>query len=271
MHTMLNPETVTAVLNYLDVKPSSPNIQLLDQLIQAYIRKVPWESAFRVARRARIANTKDCPRWPNIFWHEALTMGAGGTCFESNYAFFSLLNALGFDGYLTINNMGESVGCHTAIIILLTGQKWLVDVGLPIHAPIRLSPRGTVYRATPFMNYCAWPDGAQRFQIERWPHPQRNAFTLIDKSVTEAAYRMATTADYEPTGYFLERVIVNKIVAERPFRFNSTDRPYRFESFHDGKRFEHSIEGDVATAVATKFSMDLQTIRAAFKSVDKLR
>ena len=30
-------------------------------------------------------------------------------------------------------------------------------------------------------------------------------------------------------------------------------------------------EMDVATAVATKFSMDLQTIRAAFKSVDKLR
>lgn len=269
MYAVLNPEMVTAVLNYLDIKPTNPDSKLLDQLINAYIRKVPWESAFRIARRARITNTNKCPRWPAIFWQEALTLGGGGTCFESNYAFLTLLKAVGFEGYLTINNMGDSIGCHTAIIILLDGQKWLVDAGLPIHAPLPLSHRGRMYRATRFMNYCVWPDGEQRYQVERWPHPQHNAFTLIDKPVTETAYRAATTADYEPTGHFLDRVVVNKIVGERPFRFNSADQPYRFESFHDGQRSDHWIEEDVATAVASKFSMDVHTLRAAFDALAK--
>lgn len=269
MFAPLAHDTVTAVLSYLNVSPAKPDIHLLERLITAYITKVPWESAFRITRRAQVADTAVCPRWPDIFWQEALTLGGGGTCFESNYAFFSLLTALGFEGYLTINNMGDSIGCHTAIIILLAGNKWLVDAGLPIYAPLPLSLHGTMYRSTRFMHYNVWPDGAGRFQIERWPHPQRNAFTLLDKPVTEDVYRAATTADYEPTGHFLERVIINKVIAERPWRFNSADLPYRFEMFHAGQRFDHWIEGDVVTAVAKKFSMDIQTIRAAFEALEK--
>ena len=34
-----------------------------------------------VARRAQIARTDDCPRWPETFWQEALSQGSGGTCY----------------------------------------------------------------------------------------------------------------------------------------------------------------------------------------------
>ena len=113
----LSPELTRAVLSYLGVPAAPPTLDLIDTIVTAYTRTVPWESAFRIAKRARTPDTADCPRWPDEFWTDALTRGGGGTCFESNYALFSLLRALGYEGYLTINNMGETVGCHAAIVL----------------------------------------------------------------------------------------------------------------------------------------------------------
>jgi arylamine N-acetyltransferase len=55
--------------------------------------------------------------------HDNLLPGSGGTCFESNYALFSLLLARGFTGQLTVNNMGETVGCQSAIVLEIDGTK----------------------------------------------------------------------------------------------------------------------------------------------------
>lgn len=68
------------------------------------------------------------------FWSDALQHGFGGTCYESSLAFYGLLDALGYEGYLTVNDMGDSRGCHAAIVLLLNGQKYLVDITIPIHA-----------------------------------------------------------------------------------------------------------------------------------------
>src|SRR5688572_9127270 len=134
--SILTPELTQQVLGYLKVSPAAPDLALLDALVGAYIRTVPWESAFRIVKRARTINTEDCPRWPEEFWADAMERGGGGTCFESNYAFFGLLGALGYEGYLTVNDVGDHPACHTAIVVPLEGEKWLVDVGWPVHGPL---------------------------------------------------------------------------------------------------------------------------------------
>jgi hypothetical protein len=186
--------------------------------------------------------------------------GGGGTCFESNYAFYSLLLALGYDGYLTINNMGDSIGCHTAIVLLLNGRKWLADVGIPLFAPLLINPNETTTRDTPFLNFGIQPDGVHRYQILRWPHPSRNVFTLVDEPVPDAQYRAATTADYDPHGLFLDKVVINKIINEQSWRFNSAEQPWRLNMFLDGVRTNKEWEGDAATAVASHFGMDVDTV-----------
>lgn len=120
----LNEQLTSGILTFLNVKAAAPTLFVLEKLLAAYYCTVPWESVFRIVRRAETAVPS--PRWPNQFWQEAMTCGSGGTCFESNYAFFALLQTLGYEGYLTINNMGSSIGCHTAIVVVLDGQKWLV-------------------------------------------------------------------------------------------------------------------------------------------------
>jgi len=106
----LAPELTSQILSYLGCNREELSVRYLNLLIPAYIRHVPWESVSRIIKRQTITATELCPRWPDEFWQEALECGTGGTCFENNLAFFTLLNELVFNGYLTINDM-ESPAC----------------------------------------------------------------------------------------------------------------------------------------------------------------
>jgi arylamine N-acetyltransferase len=267
----LESALVPAVLRHLGVAAAPPSPGALDELMAAYTQRVPWESASRIVRRAQIASAADSPRWPSIFWRQALAQGTGGTCFESNYAFFALLRHLGYDGYLTINDMGATIGCHTAIIIRLQGARYLVDAGFPVHLPLLLPQAAeTTIRETPFHTYSLIPHGPGRCQVERDRHPQPNCFTLIDTPVDLADYQAATRADYGPEGLFLDRVIVSRVVDGREWRFAADGPPYHLESFADGDKTYHLLGTDPAAAaeqVARKFEMSPDLLRAALQLV----
>jgi arylamine N-acetyltransferase len=260
---VLQPSLHAAVLNQLGCAPGTANRQQLERLLAAYIRSVPWESALRIVKRAHTQNWQDCARWPDEFWQDNLQHGAGGTCFESNFAFSALLRGLGYEGYLTINDMGESIGCHTAIIVFLAGQKFLVDVGYPVYTLLPLQYQPVSEHDSPFFRYTVRELGSDRYQIERRPHPIPYAFTLVDQPVKEDDYRQVTINDYGPDGHFLQRVIVHKIIDEQMWRFTSAELPQQFTRFTDGQRFDQHITGDTATAVAAKFGINEKIIRQA--------
>lgn len=265
----LSPDLAHEVLLFLGVDIEQPSVAHLDKLITAYTKAVPWESFFRIARRARIENTADCPRWPEIFWREAMELGGGGTCFESNYAFFSLLRALGYDGYLTINNMGETIGCHSAIVISLNGKTWLVDAGLPIYVALPLDPAEVTQRSSRFHIYTIRPVGVNRYQIERDFHPKPIAFTLIDLPIENDVYRQRLTDDYGENGLFLDQAIVVKVIDGQVRRFNSSEQPPHIQAFENGERTNYEITVDVAEAVSRQFSLDEDVVRAALEALEK--
>ncbi len=278
----LSPNLTRAVLDFLGVGLEPSSLEYLDTLLTAYTRTVPWESAFRIVRRAHTSKTADCPRWPETFWSDAMERGGGGTCFESNYAFFSLLRALGYEGYLTVNNMRDdggdyspdvavpSIGCHSAIVLYIDGGCWLADVGLPVFAALPIVPAATTTRSSPFFEYTVRPDGEDRYQIERNPHPAPNCFTLINMPVADKPYRTRLTADYGEKGHFLNEVIVNKVVDGCLWRFCSSEQPLHLEEFIHGKRVDHVLNGDIAVQIAAHFGMDEETVRAALMLAEKL-
>ncbi len=258
----LSPQMTVRALQHLGVSPADPDLALLDRLIAAYIRRVPWESAFRIAKRARTADTAACPRFAEEFWTDATERGGGGTCFESNYAFFSLLRALGYEGYLTVNNMDDFVGCHTAIVVKLDGERWLVDAGYPLHLALPIREEVT-RREGPFHTYTITPSGTRAYTLTRDRHPSPYIFTLIDAPVDEAAYRGATIADYGQDGLFLDKLVINKVVDEQLWRFNSAESSSHLQRFENGTRIDTPMEGDVAAALASRFGVDEATVRAA--------
>jgi len=264
----LSPDLCDAALRHLGVAPAAPDLALLDALVGAYVQRVPWESAFRIARRAQHAQLADCPRFPDAFWRDAIERGGGGTCFESNYAFFSRLRALGFEGNLTINDMETTAACHTALVIRLDGGRWLVDVGLPLHVPVPLDATQTTTRAGAFHTYTIQPQGKGRFVVERDRHPRPYCFTLVDVPVDDAAYRAATTNDYQPdSGFFLKQVIPSKVMDGFIWRYFS-DHPDQLEAFVDGEARVHPLTGDIPAALSARFGMDEATLRAALRAIN---
>ena len=245
-----------------------PTLRRLNRLISAYVRAVPWESAFRIARRTVTEPTTACGRWPAEFWRDAIERGGGGTCFESNYAFLSLLHALGYNGYLTINDMGSQCACHTAIIVTIDSAKYLVDVGIPIHCAVPLNPQATTRRRSAFHTYIARPAGEQRYEVERTHHPKRNIYTLLDQPIPLAAYELAVEQDYGPNGLFLDRVVITKIIDDVIWRFNSAEQPYTLESFDmAGAKQAMPLPHEPAATLAAHFGMDEAIIAQALEEI----
>ncbi len=252
------------VLAHLGLAPAKPSLDYLGHLIAGYGRQVPWESASRIARRAYCLPGGDCPRWPEFFWEEALSLGTGGTCFESNLAFFSLLRALGFEGYLTINNMKDSIGCHTACVVALGGEQWLVDAGYPVYAPLRIDPLRETQARSAWLDYSLTPVGPDEYIVTQSPHARPYAFTLINKPVSIARYRAATLDDYGEQGLFLSRLIVLRVVHGRVQRFDSSQETNAVEVFERGRKHEEALGDDPAAALSARFGISQRVLREAF-------
>jgi len=263
--TLISNSLATDILDYLGLSTKAPTLRYLNQLIHAYIRRVPWESVSRIIKRHTTPEKKDCPRWPEEFWQDAMGNGFGGTCFESSLAFYSLLTELGYEGYLTANDMGDTRGCHAAIVLLLNGDKYLVDITIPVHAAIRFDPLKVVRRRTPLFNYALRPVSENKYEVERSHYQSNNLFTLIDVPVNLTEYQTIIEDDYsESTGRFLKSVVMVKVIDEKVQRFFSDQLPYKLESFDRAGRMEKYIEPEnLPRTLAEVFQMPENSISAA--------
>jgi hypothetical protein len=273
---MLDRWTLTSteaadVLTWLDVAPPEPTRAWLDALLAAYARRVPWESASRIVRRADASSPLECVVAPRAFWRHARERGLGGTCFESNAALAALLDEVGLVSTLTINDMPPSRACHTALIVVADGVRCVVDAGLPLYAAVPLPIDQQPTRATsPWLTYTACSTAPGRVLIERMPHPRRQAFELVDVAVSPGTYRDATCADYGPGGLFLDRVVVTKIVDGDIWRFASGDDVWELERFRDGQRDSVPLPAGpepAGRAVAAHFAMDADVVTRALARV----
>jgi arylamine N-acetyltransferase len=260
----LGDSLVKDILDYLNLPTKPPTLRYLNHLIHAYIRKVPWESVSRIAKRHTTLETKDCPRWPEEFWQDAMQHSFGGTCYESTLAFYSLLMSLRYEGYLTINDMEDSRGCHAAIVLLHNEHKYLVDITIPVHAAVRINPQKIIRRNTAFHNYTIRPVQENKYEVERSHHPNRNAFTLIDIPVNLQAYQKIVINDYKETGFFLSSVVIAKVIGDKTWRFFSDHKPYKIESFNRAGKRETIIEPEALPHKLTElFQMPEDKISAA--------
>jgi len=250
--------------------PADPPADLatLRRLVERYTQTVPWESASRIARRARHSESADCVLLGEAFWREHLAHGAGGTCYESNYSFFALLRRLGYEGYLTINDIGGAVGCHSAIVVLLDGCKYLVDVGLPVHVLLPIDPDRRTSADSPIMNYSIEKEEGNLYRLRRDPAMRVGGFLLHDEPVGEADYRAIAIHDYRHDGgQFLDAIVIQKVIGGQLWRFHSDVRPYVNQQFVAGQRRDHDIRADLAGQLAQRFGIRREILSAAMAAL----
>ncbi|MBT5774977.1 MAG: alpha/beta hydrolase fold domain-containing protein, partial [Dehalococcoidia bacterium] len=137
----LSDDEVRATLEFLEVQRAAPSRQFLARLQRAYKVRVPWETASRVVRASEVRELEERPRRPPEFWALAMEQGSGGTCFESNYAFWALLRGLGFEVALHVNDMPQDqlIACHSSLVVAVDGERYLADVGMGMQL-VALAP-----------------------------------------------------------------------------------------------------------------------------------
>lgn len=259
------------VLAWLAVPPAANTREWLDALLAAYVQRVPWESASRIARRADRPSTDDPVRWPAAFWQAAMSQGLGGTCFESNLAMAALLDAVDIEATFTINDRPPTIACHTALIVSAGDERLVVDAGFPLYAAVPLPRRPGEARdvRTPWGTYSAHhAPSSGRFLIGQRPHPIPLAFELIDRPVPVEAYVEATRADHAPGGLFLDVVVIKKIVDGELWRFTSGERPWTLERFRDGMRDTTPLPTSIdaaSTALSRHFAIDRDIVARALR------
>jgi hypothetical protein len=91
---------------------------------------------------------------------------------------------------------------------------------------------------------------------------------LLDEPVNVDKYCAATTADYGPKGHFLDRVIIHKVIGNRLWRFDSNQDSFYLEYFKDGRRGVEILEGEAASQIARKFSMNENILRRALAIIE---
>jgi arylamine N-acetyltransferase len=182
-----------------------------------------------------------------------------------------VLRALGYEAHFTINDMGDSTGCHSALVVSLQGEEWLVDVGIPVFAPILVDPARSTSAQSPFHSYVLEPSGVGAYRLTRDRHPRPYVYDFRATPVSERAYRAAVEGDYDlRTGLFLDRVVLNKVIGGIQQRFSSLESPLRIQSFRSGVESHEELGEDPAAELAVRFGLEASILSVALGACEAL-
>lgn len=213
---------LAAILSHLGLGDPAPTLPFLNRLLLAWSAHIPWESASRIARHQRPGSPQDHARLPEAFFADALRLGTGGTCFESNLALRALLEAVGFCGRLAFCDMEtKTIDPHCAFIVEHDGARYLADVGYPVPAALRLDPHAPTGVETPAYRYHARPVGPERWEVWRTSGGfQQRAFWVNGQGVDDATFYARLLRDHEPNGLFLDEVILMRVEGDHIWRYS---------------------------------------------------
>ncbi len=125
-----------------------PDLGMLTRLTRAFGR-LPYENFTKIIRAAEHARLEDRLRLPQIVLADHLGLGAGGTCFSLTQFFREVLAHAGFESSPVLCDRSYGPETHCALIVPIGRERFLVDPGYLMEAPIPIPQRGeSVQRGT---------------------------------------------------------------------------------------------------------------------------
>ncbi len=255
-----------AILAYLDLNAQPPGIEFLNQTLVAWATRIPWESASRIARHQFPGTPETYARWPEVFFRDALRLGTGGTCFESNLALRALLQALGYTCTLAFCDMaGEAENPHCAVVVRQGPKLYLADVGYPIPGVLALDPRQETSVEVPVYTYHAIPLGENRWTIRRTSGDfESHCFTLKALPVDDVTFWNRLLRDHESDGLFLDQVIVYRLDGDQMLRYSEEKGLVRrFSGMEEPIPFTDDQKTNLPATLAQFFRMNEALLKAA--------
>jgi arylamine N-acetyltransferase len=218
-------------------------------------------------RHQRPGTPEDYARAPAAFFRDALALGTGGTCFESNGALRALLAALGFRCEMAFCDMeyGSTSDPHCAPIVRHEGARYLADVGFPVPAALRLDEREATRVRTPVYTYHARPINSLRWEVRRRSGLfEDHAFYLKRAPIDDDAFRARLLRDHQPDGLFLDEVIIHKTRSDHMLRYSEGKGLIRrVVGWEEPVPLSEEEEAQLPETLARIFAMNGAVLRAA--------
>ncbi|MGD8306082.1 MAG: arylamine N-acetyltransferase [Ignavibacteria bacterium] len=130
----LNNDLFDKYLSLLGIPKTSPNFDLLEQIVNAHLIKVPFENISKlIFKKEGFCDIPDLSTYLNGIEK----YNFGGTCYSNNYYLYLLLEYLGFDIILCGADMNEK-DVHIVSIVTINNKEYIVDVGYaaPFYKPM---------------------------------------------------------------------------------------------------------------------------------------
>jgi len=256
---------VSEVLDYLEVAEQRPSLAYLDAIIRAWSQRIPWESMSRIARHQFTGTPEQYTRLPDAFYRDALALGTGGTCFESNLALRALLQPLGFDCGPVFCSMETAIlNPHCALLVRLDGGLYLADVGYPVPGAFRMDSKLTTLD-TPVYRYQATPLMQNHWEIRRFSGEfEYLCFVVQGNIVDEPTFYARLLRDHQPDGLFLTEAIIHRAQGSEMLRYSEDKGLVRRSWGHEERvALSPDEELDLPKTLSRLFGMNEAVLRAA--------
>ncbi len=130
----INNNLFDKYLSLLGIMKTSPNFDLLKQIVNAHLIKVPFENISKlIFKKEGFFDIPDL----STFLNGIEKYNFGGTCYSNNYYLYMLLEHLGFDIILCGADMNEK-DVHIVSMVTINNNEYIVDVGYaaPFYKPM---------------------------------------------------------------------------------------------------------------------------------------
>ena len=248
---------VDEILEDLEVSRAAPGPGFLERLFLRFNDRVPFETASKIRRHARIADPAEKPRRPEIFWQEHLEWGAGGTCFARVAAFDALIQELGFRTRRALGRVRSDFD-HAALFVTVGDAEWICDAGFPLPALLPASPSRV---ETPLGAFeIARTDRGFRVDFDGGVPDGPRRLEIFEAPVAPGEYDARWQATFRSDSKFLSEVVLHRLLGNRRIVF--ARGTMRIDDLHSRTRVP--LAPPRSPALETAFGVEAAFLEEAF-------
>lgn len=122
--------------NAITLSPSK-GLSLIGEILEAF-SVIPYENLSKIIKYENAHQDAASIRLPDEVWEDFRTHRLGGTCFSLTFLLQSIVVAAGFRCYPVMARMKVGENRHSAVVVEIDGDFYLLDPGYVLDIPIQI-------------------------------------------------------------------------------------------------------------------------------------
>ena len=213
-----NKSYFTRYLNLLGIPLQKPSLNALTEIVKTQMFKIPFENISKIYYFKK-TGLKGIPEFDQ-YLSGIENYHFGGTCYTINYYLYLLLAFLGYDVRFCGADMSRA-DVHTAIIVSLGGQEYIVDAGYaaPFLEPLPCSLNTDYVINLGKSKYILKPQDAEyRSKIEYYQNGSlRHGYMLKPQPRHINEFNKVIIESFNPDATFMNSLLLTKYSTESSY------------------------------------------------------